>query len=170
MTQLTVDLDEENNFYILSGDVSAALTNVSVKQFFLNFLHASIEGDVIKVPFEKQEKEIILKKIHKLLERYSFSETHSKYMQEVMNEYYCEEENFKLFSKKAETIKENNCEKEDFENFSHSVAKNLSKRKLYPLQLLSAYHLAFSQNSCNFSVPGAGKTSIVYGAYSYLKI
>lgn len=39
----------------------------------------------------------------------------------------------------------------------------------YPLQMLSAYHLAFSQNACNFSVPGAGKTSIVYGAYAYLK-
>ena len=44
----------------------------------------------------------------------------------------------------------------------------LPNRSLYPLQLLSAYHLAFSQNACNFSVPGAGKTSIVYGAYAYL--
>ena len=42
-------------------------------------------------------------------------------------------------------------------------------RTLYPLQYLSAYHLAFSQNGCNFSVPGAGKTSIVYGAYAFLK-
>ena len=39
---------------------------------------------------------------------------------------------------------------------------------MYKYQLLSAYHLAFSQNSCNFSVPGSGKTSIVYGAFSYL--
>ena len=29
--------------------------------------------------------------------------------------------------------------------------------------------MAFAQNSCNFAVPGAGKTSIVYAAYSYLK-
>jgi SNF2 family DNA or RNA helicase len=28
--------------------------------------------------------------------------------------------------------------------------------------------MAFAQNSCNFAVPGAGKTSIVYGAYAYL--
>ena len=33
---------------------------------------------------------------------------------------------------------------------------------------MSAYHLAFSQNACNFSVPGAGKTSVVYGAFAYL--
>ena len=32
-------------------------------------------------------------------------------------------------------------------------------RTLYDLQMLSAYHMAFSQNACNFSVPGAGKTS-----------
>ena len=45
---------------------------------------------------------------------------------------------------------------------------NLPNRTLYDLQMLAAYHLAFSQNACNFSVPGAGKTSIVYGAYAYL--
>src|SRR3546814_10975209 len=39
----------------------------------------------------------------------------------------------------------------------------------YRKQLLSAFHLAFSQNACNFSVPGAGKTSVVYAAYAYLK-
>ena len=49
------------------------------------------------------------------------------------------------------------------------IKSEISARTLYPLQLLSAYHLAFSQNSCNFSVPGSGKTSIVYGAFSYLK-
>jgi predicted LPLAT superfamily acyltransferase len=29
--------------------------------------------------------------------------------------------------------------------------------------------MAFSQKSCNFSVPGAGKTTIVYAAYTYLR-
>lgn len=29
--------------------------------------------------------------------------------------------------------------------------------------------MAFAQNSCNFSVPGAGKTSVVYGAFAYLR-
>ena len=28
--------------------------------------------------------------------------------------------------------------------------------------------MSFSQNACNFSVPGAGKTSIVYASYSFL--
>ena len=47
--------------------------------------------------------------------------------------------------------------------------KKQFKRGLYTLQLLSSYHLAFAQHACNFSVPGAGKTATVYGAYSYLK-
>ena len=43
-------------------------------------------------------------------------------------------------------------------------------RTLYPLQLLASYHLAFfTKTDVIFSVPGAGKTSIVYGAYTYLK-
>ena len=55
------------------------------------------------------------------------------------------------------------------DNFKESLVKNMQTRRLYTLQMLSAYHMAFAQNACNFSVPGAGKTSIVYGAYAYLK-
>lgn len=76
---------------------------------------------------------------------------------------------FEESSLKAKEIKSNNCVKEDFENFANILIERMPKRRLYPLQLLSAYHLAFSQCGCNFSVPGAGKTSVVYGAYTYLK-
>ena len=57
---------------------------------------------------------------------------------------------------------------EDFKLFCNTISKTLVGRQLYRLQLLSAYHLSFSQNSCNFSVPGAGKTSIVYAAFAFL--
>ena len=72
------------------------------------------------------------------------------------------------FAEKARLIRDNQCDKSDFAAFVDSVSKNLANRSLYQLQLLSAYHLAFSQNGCNFSVPGAGKTSVVYGAFAYL--
>ncbi len=84
-------------------------------------------------------------------------------------DFYKEEEKFSEFSEKAFDIRNNKCVFEEFKSFSDSVAIRLPNRSLYPLQLLSAYHLAFAQNACNFSVPGAGKTSIVYGAYAYLK-
>ena len=92
----------------------------------------------------------------------------SESSEKVVQDYYEEERRFAEFSKKALHIRNNECDAGEFERFTQSVAKNLTARSLYPLQLLSAYHMAFSQNVCNFSVPGSGKTSIVYGAYAYL--
>ncbi len=82
--------------------------------------------------------------------------------------YYEEEQNFADFSKKALDIRNNDCNIEEFKKFKDSLIDNMQNRTLYELQMLAAYHLAFSQNACNFSVPGAGKTSVVYGAYAYL--
>ena len=42
-------------------------------------------------------------------------------------------------------------------------------RKLRLPQLWDAYHMAKMMRGANFSVPGAGKTSIVYGAFAYLE-
>ena len=79
-----------------------------------------------------------------------------------------EEEAFIEFKEKAKEIWFGDVDKDELNEFAN-VLKTKLTRRLYDLQLKSAYHLAFSQNSCNFSVPGAGKTSIVYGAYAYLK-
>lgn len=75
---------------------------------------------------------------------------------------------FLEFTELAQKIWEGNYSIDDFKFFCNTIYKSLVGRQLYKLQLLSAYHLAFSQNSCNFSVPGAGKTSIVYAAFAYL--
>lgn len=109
-----------------------------------------------------------MSKIRSMLEKYGFEEKRTETSEKVLLDFYEEEEKFKEFSNKALRIRNNDCNIVEFEKFKDSVAKNLTSRSLYPLQLLSAYHMAFSQNACNFSVPGAGKTSIVYGAYSYL--
>ncbi len=79
-----------------------------------------------------------------------------------------EEEAFIKFKDKAKEIWYGEVDRDELNEFAN-VLKNQLTRRLYDLQLKSAYHLAISQNSCNFSVPGAGKTSIVYGAYAYLK-
>ena len=79
-----------------------------------------------------------------------------------IQEFHTKELEFQEFGEKAKLIKENKCDISDFVAFTESLELNMTNRRLYPLQLLSAYHLAFSQNACNFSVPGAGKTSIVY--------
>lgn len=60
------------------------------------------------------------------------------------------EEQFELFSKKARDIKNNHCDPVEFKNFTDTLHQHMPSRHLYELQLLSAYHLAFSQNGCNF--------------------
>lgn len=75
---------------------------------------------------------------------------------------------FREFSEKARDIRDNHPAISEFSRFRDSLTENMPNRRLYPLQLLSAYHMAFAQNECNFSVPGAGKTSVVYGAFAYL--
>lgn len=75
---------------------------------------------------------------------------------------------FDNFTSKAKNIKYNPyIYADEYANYVETVNKSLT-RKLYDYQMKASFHLAFSINACNFSVPGSGKTSIVYGAYSYL--
>jgi SNF2 family DNA or RNA helicase len=78
------------------------------------------------------------------------------------------EELFEEFSQKCLDIWSGHVIPKELEDFEKTISSGIN-RTLRPLQFLSALHLAFSQNACNFSVPGAGKTTIVYSAYSYLK-
>jgi hypothetical protein len=61
--------------------------------------------------------------------------------------YYEEEQNFANFSKKALDIRNNDCDIEEFKKFKDSLIDNMQNRTLYELQMLAAYHLAFSQNA-----------------------
>ncbi|HHX67950.1 MAG TPA: DEAD/DEAH box helicase family protein [Gallicola sp.] len=56
----------------------------------------------------------------------------------------------------------------DFKKFC-DVIKVKMVRNLRTPQLWDAYHIAKMMRSANFSVPGSGKTSIVYGAFAYLE-
>lgn len=54
-----------------------------------------------------------------------------------------------------------------FNAFKQKV-DSLLARELREPQMWDAYHIVEMMRSANFSVPGAGKTSIVYGAFAYL--
>lgn len=56
---------------------------------------------------------------------------------------------------------------EKFEEFKNILNRDM-ERKLREPQLWNAFHIVNMWRSANFSVPGAGKTSIVYGAFAYL--
>lgn len=131
------------------------------------------ESNSILIPYNKLNKEIVLSEIIRLLQKFTISYSLSNNVKEDLKSFTNESENFKIFSNKAKDIRNDKFQEnteliEDFKNFKKIVEKNMT-RKLYDFQFLSSFHLAFSQYACNFAVPGAGKTSIVYGAYSYLK-
>jgi superfamily II DNA or RNA helicase len=170
MTKIKIDLDEENSRYILTGDTSNLLKDYRIKSYLKTFLQSDFSNPAsIIIVYDIGLKEDILNKIKELLKRYQIEVFHSDNVESSLKSYLEEERKFIEFSEKALSIKNNNCDKNEFKDFVESLKKNLPKRRLYKLQLLSAYHLTFSLNACNFSVPGSGKTSIVYGAYSYLK-
>ncbi|EGQ3399750.1 SNF2-related protein [Staphylococcus pseudintermedius] len=49
------------------------------------------------------------------------------------------------------------------------IVNSMMIRKLRPKQMKDAFYLTLMQKAGNFSVPGSGKTSTVYGMYAYLK-
>ncbi|MGG1674021.1 DEAD/DEAH box helicase [Paenibacillus sp. NRS-1783] len=166
---IEIGIDQNNKEFVLTGSTNELLANRRAKMYMKDYLKIKILEAKIIVPYEDDSQEKILTNIRSMLGKHNFEELKTELVEKTLNNYFQEEKNFEKFSKQAYEIRNNNCDLNDFSEFTDSVTKNLKERTLYKLQLLSAYHLAFSQNACNFSVPGAGKTSIVYGAYAYLK-
>lgn len=173
MAEIKINIDSTNAYYLLKGDIEKLKSKRRAYLFLRDYLNADCpNNDYIKIPFEVQEREGVLQDIQKIIKKFGFQENLSENVKNILKDYFQEKENFREFSRKAYTIRNNELDDEhtkEFEEFTNILIDNLPTRRLYELQLLSAYHLAFSQNACNFSVPGSGKTSIVYGAYAYLK-
>ncbi|MHB0883242.1 DEAD/DEAH box helicase [Paenibacillus sp. SEL1] len=167
--RIEVEINQENKEFILTGSTDDLLKNRRAKIYMKDYLKARLVENEIVIPYEDEDQEKVLTHIREMLSKYGFEEAQSALVEQTLNHYFQEEKNFSKFSEQAYNIRNNNFDVVDFAEFTKSLAQNLQNRTLYKLQLLSAYHLAFSQNACNFSVPGAGKTSIVYGAYTYLK-
>ncbi|CUP99032.1 SNF2-related protein [Clostridium paraputrificum] len=165
---MNITLDINSNCFVLGGDIDYLKKNRRHMMFLKNAFSLRVNENTIDILFEEETKEEYLTKLKRYFDKNNISSIKSKRICDELEEYFSEEEKFEVFSEQAYKIRNNICDVQEFDYFTKMLDKYLVNRKLYPLQLLSAYHLSFSQNSCNFSVPGAGKTSIVYGAYSYL--
>lgn len=154
-----------DNGFLITGNI---LENID-KRMRLH-LKRSFKAEEVENGFliSAEEKENLLSSLNDYFLKKGISLGLDKEANAELSRMYQEEQDFYNFSQKCKKIWGNDVDNDEFREFCNVLEEKMV-RKLYPLQLLSAYHLAFSQNSCNFSVPGAGKTSIVYGAYSYLK-
>lgn len=169
MLKIELNINEKESAFILTGAVKELLSNRRVKFYLNDNTHYKVEEETVLIYFDNQERDIRLAKLRGVLKKFGFETNNSDNVKEVLKDFFDDESKFEEFTEKARGIWSNNIDKEEFKNFKEAVEQNLPNRKLYDKQLLSAFHLAISQNACNFSVPGAGKTSVVYGAYSYLK-
>lgn len=172
MNEIAIHIDHENSNFVLL-DCSELLTNDKRLTMSLKRIGFQVADPDILIHFEEKTKISTLDEIQRLLEKFGFKKSLTEETVKDVESFEREERLFKVFSEKARSIRNDEFKKypqlvEDFSDFK-TVLKDELKRKLYPLQLLSAFHMTFSQHSCNFAVPGAGKTSIVYGAYAYLK-
>lgn len=153
---------------LLTGCISSLINNRRANSLLRNSFDCMIESDRIVIS-NISDFHHCFDRINYLSGLCAIETEYSSKSNNVVSNYLSEEEKFSKFSQKALSIRNNECDLSDLNAFKNALIDNVPKRTLYDLQLLSAYHLAFSQNACNFSVPGAGKTSVVYGAYAYLK-
>nr|WP_255444147.1 DEAD/DEAH box helicase [Robiginitalea sp. SC105] len=131
-------------------------------------MDAEFNDSAVLLEIRNVEKEELLISIHNALEKYKIEYQESERIKKILASYFKRRKDFEIFSQKARCIWNNEVDPNEFKEFKESLERNLTNRTLYDKQLLAAFHLAFAKNACNFSVPGAGKTSVVYGAYAYL--
>jgi len=172
---MNIQIDVLDNTFVLRGDLELIKSKRRTKSNFESISASFDDVNQILVPFstethpnEYDDEEKQYAAILRLLDKFDIPYKKTGKAQKLVEDMDRENDNFDKFSIKAKKIRNNEHGDDDFQNFANVIESNL-KRELYDLQLLSAYHLAYAQNACNFSVPGAGKTSIVYSAYTYLK-
>lgn len=168
MAVIYIDLKDAEKQLVITGAVDHLLGSRRASRFLKDNTDYMISDGVMYVS--------IADNLSKSIDRVRTAAVYAKCEVELSGEanegiqsYIEEEDKFAAFSAKAMAIRNNACDVYEFQSFRDAIVAHMPTRVLYNLQMLSAYHLAFSQNACNFSVPGAGKTSIVYGAYVYLK-
>ena len=169
---MAILINSADNTFVLTGDLIRLIDSRKAKISLKRLAYKPV-NETIVIPYEEKTKVHTLQDIERLLTKFSFEFDYGDVIKTDLSAYRQEQENFHVFSEKARDIRndkfsENDALVSEFKQFKSVLEKEM-KRRLYPLQMLSAFHMTFSQNSCNFAVPGAGKTSIVYAAYTYLK-
>ena len=169
---MAIKINTTEGAFVLSGDLGLLVNNRKAK-ISLKRLGYKEDKNSVLIPYEENSQVPTLQDIERLLNKFFVKFEHGEDIKDDLSAYRQEQENFHIFSEKARDIRndkfaENHELVSEFKEFKRVLEKEM-QRRLYPLQMLSAFHMTFSQNSCNFAVPGAGKTSIVYAAYTYLK-
>lgn len=152
----------EDDIFIIDFNYS----EISTRE--IKLLSATLGGEIKENKIEFSYSESNISSMTNTLDERNIQYNYDVNVEMIIMKETEKKNDFKKFSLAALDIKKNNNVTSDYISFLEIIKCSMSRR-LYDFQARASYHMAFSLNSCNFSVPGAGKTSIVYGAYSYLK-
>lgn len=167
--QVSLKFLDGKQFFEVNGSFITLATSQRFKAN-VNAIDGNLVSDnCIKFIYIDGAQEKRYTEIEKLFLKFGITLVQDNSVKELLKRLNDENLAFQEFSLKAKNIRNNEHSLTDFREFTEIIHNTFKDRTLYELQLLSAYHLAFAQNACNFSVPGAGKTSTVYAAYAYLK-
>lgn len=167
----TLSYSEDDHLLTLSGEIESLRKDRSFN-FFLNSSFKVISQDnlTIEISISFDELEEAYNDLKEYLDDIGHNVNSDSSSDASLEKVKRSLEDFEFHSKKAKEIYWGDLQAVELEDFLSVVDNNFSSgRKLDTKQALSAYHLAHSLNGCNFSVPGSGKTTTVYAAYSYLK-
>ena len=170
MLGTTIDIDSSS--FIIEDKKKELFSNFRLK-LTLKRWNAEFHDGLIRVPFDENLKESLLDEIQSALESLNVEITLSDDIKLELESFSRDKSKFQEFKGHAKLIRNEEITKNskfysDFQEFKSFVDSKFI-RPLKHFQELSAFHMAFSQHSCNFSVPGAGKTAVVLAAYTYLK-
>ena len=166
---VVVDFDEQSSEIVISGGLEKLHRSQLFSAFLRKYRGVVQSEKCVIVPCSNEDLSPVYRTLEKILERIGVSVGEADQLSGSMRLVRDDEEHFEEFSRLAEAIWHGEVEPEGLDKFAVTISETCPGRRLYPLQLLSAYHLAFSQHCCNFSVPGSGKTTIVLAAYAFLK-
>ncbi|WP_133366177.1 DEAD/DEAH box helicase [Qipengyuania sediminis] len=165
---VTIKYDPADELLVLRG-AGPAIRHPLLAAFTRQIGGSVDDEGALRIPTAAEELTGHYQTLSRLLAKLAIEIDTGGHVSDALDRVETEERQFLEFSRQAREIWDAQIDTEAFRRFVAVVEEACPGRTFYRKQLLSAFHLAFSQNACNFSVPGAGKTSVVYAAYAYLR-
>ena len=147
---ILVNYEERVNRLSLSGDLIPIQRSQLARAFVREHTGEFLSEQNLVIPCTLDDLPRTYRSLTKICESVNLNIEEAEALSTTMKEVRNEEAHFEEFSRLAEEIWHGKIEPTGLKEFTDIVSKHCPGRKLYPLQLLSAFHLAFSQHGCNF--------------------
>ncbi|MEB7507577.1 DEAD/DEAH box helicase [Staphylococcus xylosus] len=163
-----IQLAEISNEFVLVNNIESDLTNRKIQRVLnkFNSYFSDFSNYVLRDNLSHIEIENLVAELNKVLSRISKPKVSI-------------DDNIKSFiSKNAYAINEQKIAgltiKENDERWQNEISRfndiinHEITRPLKPIQVRASFYLAIMKRAANFSVPGAGKTAMMYGTFAFL--